>query len=62
MRTYTAVQMHCSSVETICILQESQDVKDEMGTLTKELNTPLVLSGGGRSELFCWRLNIKGLL
>ncbi|CAK5032422.1 unnamed protein product [Meloidogyne enterolobii] len=38
----SSVQMHRSSVETICILQENSNF--------------LVLSGGGRSELFCWEL------
>nr|CAD2161952.1 unnamed protein product [Meloidogyne enterolobii] len=38
----SSVQMHRSSVETICVLQENSNF--------------LVLSGGGRSELFCWEL------
>ncbi|CAK5074145.1 unnamed protein product [Meloidogyne enterolobii] len=44
----SSVQMHRSSVETICVLQENSNF--------------LVLSGGGRSELFCWELIFGGFL
>nr|CAD2161831.1 unnamed protein product [Meloidogyne enterolobii] len=42
LKINSSVQMHRSSVETICVLQENRNY--------------LVLSGGGRSELFCWEL------
>ncbi|KAL7073501.1 hypothetical protein ACQ4LE_007569 [Meloidogyne hapla] len=51
-----SVQMHRSSVETICVLQENQNVthNQEEGALAEP--TYLILSGGGRSELFCCKL------
>jgi WD40 repeat protein len=47
-----SIQMHRSSVETICIL-----AKDN----SPDPDGPIVLSGGGRSELLIWQLETRSI-
>lgn len=55
LKIHSSVQLHRSSIETIDVLRENCDLNGDIADLNDET---LILSGGGRSELLCWQLDL----